>query len=831
MESRSPEMMFLSEELNVGGELSLPRSPCIVPRRDGTGQRLREPLALAEIGLFVRKVLRYTLSRSHAADTDDTAGRKSPTGITGLHTPKYWAFLSYSHRDARWAAWLHNALETYRPPQQLVGNVTTRGQIPKRLSPIFRDREELASSTDLGASISEALSKSTCQIVICSPSAARSKWVNEEILAFKRLGREDRIFCFIVGGEPNASDTPSQAEEECFPKALRYRLGADGELSTVRTEPIAADARPGKDGRTNAKLKLIAGILGVGFDSLRQREQHRRQRQLFAIASGSIAGMVLTSGLAAYALMQRAAAQRETVRAVAETRTAQETTRFLIDLFKISDPSEARGNKVTAREMLDKGAARIDHELAREPAIQATLMDTLGSVYMGLGLFKQARPLLDRSVATRRHLQGLDPLELSASLRHEGDLLTLQAEFASAEKSYQEAIRIESARPHDRESQVALADTLYGLGTLQAQKEAHAQAEQTLRRALALQQVLYKGPNPAVARTLKDLARAVADGGDLRAAIPLMRRAVDMQRALRGNEPHPDLAEVLNDMGLLLYESGDLDNAEKFYRESLAMNRRLLGDKHPEIANGLENVAMTMQDRGDLAGAEALYRQSLEMRRELLSETHPDVGRTLANLALLQYDRGETDEALTNMREVLAIFRKVYPADNPEIARMENIVGFWLTLTGQYEEADRALNEALAMRRRLFDDKQPDIASSLITIALLRVAQGQYPEALELSQSAKAIDTAAFSADHWRTAIAESAEGAALTGLGRYSEAEARLTHSYAILSKESGAPRVYRVLAQRYVDTLHQHERRANVAVTALASQTAKPHIASAAK
>ena len=197
-----------------------------------------------------------------------------------MNAPQYWAFLSYSHRDAKWGSWLHKALESYRPPKQLVGLATARGAVPKRLAPIFRDREELASATDLGASINEALNKSVCQIVICSPSAARSRWVNEEILAFKRLGREDRIFCFIVDGEPNASDDPAQAHLECFPPALRYRLGADGTLSTTRTEPIAADARPGKDGRGNAKLKLIAGILDVGYDSLRQREQHRRQRQL-----------------------------------------------------------------------------------------------------------------------------------------------------------------------------------------------------------------------------------------------------------------------------------------------------------------------------------------------------------------------------------------------------------------------------------------------------------------------------------------------------------------------------------------------------------------------
>ena len=181
-----------------------------------------------------------------------------------MEPTKYWAFLSYSHRDARWGAWLHKQLESYRPPKPLVGTVTARGAVPKRLTPIFRDREELASATDLGTVINEALTQSACQIVICSPSSARSKWVNEEILAFKRLGREDRIFCLIVDGEPNASDDPAHTQEECFPQALRYKLGPDGNLSTVRTEPIAADARPGKDGRTNAKLKLIAGILGVG---------------------------------------------------------------------------------------------------------------------------------------------------------------------------------------------------------------------------------------------------------------------------------------------------------------------------------------------------------------------------------------------------------------------------------------------------------------------------------------------------------------------------------------------------------------------------------------
>ncbi|MBV9726974.1 MAG: tetratricopeptide repeat protein [Gammaproteobacteria bacterium] len=538
-----------------------------------------------------------------------------------------------------------------------------------------------------------------------------------------------------------------------------------------------------------------------------------------------MAGMVLTSGLAAYALIQRAAAQRQTARAEAEARTAKETTRFLVDLFKLSDPSEARGNTVTAREMLDKGAARVDQELAKEPAIQATLMDTLGTVYMGLGLYAEARPLLDRAVATRRGLPKVDLLELSDSLSHKGDLLALQAEFEGGEQAYREAIRIASARPHDRQNRVNLANSLAGLGTLLDLEGRYPDAERTLREALELQQTLYGADDAGVARTMKDLARTITRGGNPGAAIPLMQRALAIQRELRGNEPHPDLAEVLNDMGYVYDEYGDLENAEKYYREALAMYRRLLGEKHPYVATELENVALTVQSEGDLASAEALLQQSLEIHRGLQGEAHPEVGRALFNLASVQYDRGETHEAVGNMRQTLAIYRKAYPADHPEIAIVLNVMGFGQTMAGDYREADRYLQEGLAMRRRIFPDRSPEIASSLMMIAVLRVAEGNYPEALELAQNAKGIFTTALSADHWRTAIAESIEGAALTGLGRYPEAEARLTHGCGVLSKNSGAEWVYRNLAKQYLDTLHRREKSA---ASSRAATAAAPHTSS---
>ena len=238
---------------------------------------------------------------------------------------KYFAFISYSHADERWARWLHKTLESYRPPKRLVGVQTPLGQIGKKISTVFRDREELASATDLGATIREALAQSDRLIVVCSPNAAQSKWVNEEILSYKQMGHEDRIFCLIVDGEPHSED----AEFECFPEALRYRLASDGSLSNTPTEPIAADVRAGKDGRTNARLKLLAGLLGVGFDDLRRREQQRRQRRLAVIASAAMVGMVITTGLAAAAFLARAEAEQQRSRAEAEAETARQTTSFL----------------------------------------------------------------------------------------------------------------------------------------------------------------------------------------------------------------------------------------------------------------------------------------------------------------------------------------------------------------------------------------------------------------------------------------------------------------------------------------------------------------------
>lgn len=193
---------------------------------------------------------------------------------------RYKAFISYSHNDEAWAKWLHRALEFYHVPKKLVGSPTSIGEAPSRIKPVFRDREDLSSASDLSESIKQILAESENLIVICSPDSAASHWVGEEIREFARQGRKSRIFCLIVAGQPDSTKTG----EKCFSQVL-------SEIGLL--EPLAADVRSWADGKRLALLKLISGMLGIRLDDLRQRDQVRRRRLMMITSIGILAAMTL----------------------------------------------------------------------------------------------------------------------------------------------------------------------------------------------------------------------------------------------------------------------------------------------------------------------------------------------------------------------------------------------------------------------------------------------------------------------------------------------------------------------------------------------------------
>lgn len=223
-----------------------------------------------------------------------------------LAAKRYKAFISYSHADAAMGRWFHKRLENYSVPKSLIGKQTSKGKIPPDLKPVFKDREELAVSHKLSDEISAALEASEHLVILCSPKAAKSEWVNAEILAFKKMHGESRIFPVILSGEPFASDPL----KECFPEALKFELGEDGELSDKASEPIAADFRSVGDGRALGLTKVIAGLLGVGLDELVQRDLQRQRQRVTWVTVASISLVLLFAFLALMAWWARQEAEQ-----------------------------------------------------------------------------------------------------------------------------------------------------------------------------------------------------------------------------------------------------------------------------------------------------------------------------------------------------------------------------------------------------------------------------------------------------------------------------------------------------------------------------------------
>jgi tetratricopeptide (TPR) repeat protein len=203
----------------------------------------------------------------------------------------YVAFISYSHRDAAIGRWLHSRLESYRLPKRLAGTEGEDGTVPARLTPIFRDRDELPAAGDLSEKVRAALAVSKNLIVVCSPNSAASPWVAKEITTFRELHPDRPIFTAIVEGEP----------DQCFPPVLR-----EGGV-----EPLAADLRKEGDGRRLGLLKLVAGLAGVGLDALVQRDAARRVRRVGYLTAVAMAAMLVMAFLTAFALSARGEAERQ----------------------------------------------------------------------------------------------------------------------------------------------------------------------------------------------------------------------------------------------------------------------------------------------------------------------------------------------------------------------------------------------------------------------------------------------------------------------------------------------------------------------------------------
>ncbi|MGI8839526.1 MAG: TIR domain-containing protein [Caulobacteraceae bacterium] len=510
---------------------------------------------------------------------------------------RYWAFLSYSHQDRAWATWLHRALEAYALPRRLVGRASPVGPAPARFRPVFKDRDELAVNTDLRARVHAALAASSALIVICSPAAARSAWVEDEIIRFKSLHGEARVFAVIVAGTPNAARRPGAEDEECFPAALRFHLGPDGALTDRRAEIIAADLRPEGDGRALARLKLIAGILGFDLDELVQRDAHRRGQQLGAIAAASLVGAAAMGGLALAALASRdeARAQRAQAESLVEfmlgdlRKKLEPTGRLdVLDavgaramayyaaqarrgldaealgrrarvLHMLGDLSDQRGDLNLALKDFQQAAAVTAELLARRPTDTTRLFNHAQSVYwVGYVAYRRGQDetaekqfLEYRRLADR--LVSLEPkrdewrMEVGYANANLGALLQREGRADLAADAFSKVLLVDAAlaakAPADRDRQMDLAGTYHWLGDAEAARGRLDWAMRDRRSERAIYDEILRrrgGDNAAkLALVINGIALAKIDTaqGRIDDAITELRRSADQAGELMALEP------------------------------------------------------------------------------------------------------------------------------------------------------------------------------------------------------------------------------------------------------------------------------------------------------
>jgi eukaryotic-like serine/threonine-protein kinase len=375
---------------------------------------------------------------------DRTLTRKPANGEAPRLRTRYYAFLSYSHKDKDVADWLHAELERFKVPGTLAGKLTANGVVPRRLTPIFRDQQDLSAGDDLAVEIEAALAASQFLIVLCSPTAAKSRWTNLEVESFKRTRPEGCILAAVAGGEPFASDVPGHDDEECFPPALRYKYDRRGHRTEKRAEPLAADFREGAEGRRLAFLKLVAGMLGVGLDELVQREQTRRQRRLAILAAASLFGMAVTSTLAFTAIQARDAAREQ-------RHQAESLIEFMVG--DLRDKLEPIGRldalDGVGRRVLSYYSKQDTSELSDDALVQRSrALNLMAEVAYDRGNFEEAERLYQQAVAGTAEAVRRSPSDASRLYDHAQNVFSMGevARFAGrpvqSEAAYREYKRI-----------------------------------------------------------------------------------------------------------------------------------------------------------------------------------------------------------------------------------------------------------------------------------------------------------------------------------------------------------------------------------------------------
>jgi serine/threonine protein kinase/Tfp pilus assembly protein PilF len=448
-------------------------------------------------------------------------------------------------------------------------------------------------------------------------------------------------------------------------------------------------------------------LAGPPRASYRMSKFVRRHRA--AVVGGTIVVLALMAGIAGLAFGLVRARQAEAA-ARRESATAEKVLDFMVGLFNVSDPSESRGNSITAREILDKGVADIGKGLEAEPLVQARLMTTMGDVYKELGLYPESRSLLENGLAIREEALGSNDLKVAESLNSLANVMDNMGDHAAAQQKFERAIAIKEKLlgPDD----LSVAASLGNLGISLRKAGEYAEAERVNARALVIREKALGPDDPQVATSLTSIAAVMQETGRDAEARPLVERALAIREKAFGPD-HQIVAGSLNSLAALYWAAGDQAKAKLHWERALAISEKNLGPEHPTLGTYVNNLGAAYYATEDYAGARDLFLRALAIREKTLGPDHHEVANTLNNLAGTLQAMGDVAGAKPLLERSLVILEKGLGPDHREVGAAVNNLAVVYMKTGDYARARAYLDRAQTIYEKSLPPDHPFVLDNM----------------------------------------------------------------------------------------------------------------------
>jgi non-specific serine/threonine protein kinase/serine/threonine-protein kinase len=409
---------------------------------------------------------------------------------------------------------------------------------------------------------------------------------------------------------------------------------------------------------------------------------------------------------------------RQLRRTTRERDRADRVTEFMAGMFKVSSPTEARGNTITAREVLDKASKDIDSGLAKDPELQAQMMVLMSRVYGSLGLYPRSEKLARQAATIRTRVLGPE---------HPQTLEAVDAlEWALNRES-----TVTEAGPINKESRFA-------------------EAEKLERETLAIRRRVLGNDDPNTARSMAYLASNLLAQRRYGEAETLQRSALAIRRRVLGPEHHDTLVSM-GDLAISLKSTGHLDEAEKLERDALEIQRRVLGPDHPDTLTLMNNLAYTLVRERRYAEAERLLRETIDIQGRVLGNDHPQTFQSMSDLAFTLMQQGRYNDAEIVLRKIIDMNGRVSGREIPNT--LVNL-GFVLLNEGRYAEAEKWTREGIEKSVRLLGPESNTAAEAVYNLGCIEAhtgrrdaALGHVKHAIEHGLSARQLTAIATDAD------------------------------------------------------------------------------------